>query len=128
MALSIYPWDIVTEMERRIENPQAMLLIVPNGKVKPLNALPFCPADLRHRLARASVGSLSRSLALYRKYGVRCWLSRRFEPATGHANETCCAYRHNSLIVRKSRLGTSSGERCRKLVSATRTLRRTARR
>ena len=47
MALSIYPWDIVTEMERRIENPQAMLLIVPNGKVKLLNALPFSPADLR---------------------------------------------------------------------------------
>ena len=48
MALSIYPWDIVTEMERRIESPQAMLLIVPNGKVKLLNALPFSPADLRH--------------------------------------------------------------------------------
>ena len=47
MALSIYPWDIVTEMERRIESPQAMLLIVPNGKVKLLNALPFSPADLR---------------------------------------------------------------------------------
>ncbi len=46
-AMSIYPWDIVTEMERRIENPQAMLLIVPNGKVKLLNALPFSPADLR---------------------------------------------------------------------------------
>jgi MoaA/NifB/PqqE/SkfB family radical SAM enzyme len=47
MALSIYPWDIVTEMERRVEHPQAMLLVVPNGKVKLLNALPFSPADLR---------------------------------------------------------------------------------
>jgi MoaA/NifB/PqqE/SkfB family radical SAM enzyme len=47
MTLSIYPWDIVTEMERRLESPQAMLLIVPNGKVKLLNALPFSPADLR---------------------------------------------------------------------------------
>jgi hypothetical protein len=47
MALSIYPWDIVDEMERRIDHPQAMLLIVPNGKVKLLNALPFAPADLR---------------------------------------------------------------------------------
>ena len=25
-----------------------MLLVVPNGKVKLLNALPFAPADLRH--------------------------------------------------------------------------------
>lgn len=48
VALSIYPWDIVTEMERRLEHPQAMLLVVPNGKVKLLNALPFAPADLRH--------------------------------------------------------------------------------
>lgn len=47
MALSIYPWDIITEMERRVEHPQAMLLVVPNGKVKLLNALPFSPADLR---------------------------------------------------------------------------------
>ena len=47
MQLSIYPWDILTEMERRLDSPQAMLLIVPNGKVKLLNALPFVPADLR---------------------------------------------------------------------------------
>src|SRR5262249_22558110 len=46
-ALSIYPWDIVTEIETRLESPQAMLLVVPNGKVKLLNALPFAPADLR---------------------------------------------------------------------------------
>ena len=31
-ALSIYPWDIVTEMERRLEHPQAMLLVVPNAR------------------------------------------------------------------------------------------------
>jgi MoaA/NifB/PqqE/SkfB family radical SAM enzyme len=48
-VLSIYPWDIVTEMERRLTNPQAMLLVVPNGKVKLLNALPFAPADLRRQ-------------------------------------------------------------------------------
>jgi MoaA/NifB/PqqE/SkfB family radical SAM enzyme len=46
-GLAIYPWDILTELERRLENPQAMLLVVPNGKVKLLNALPFAPADLR---------------------------------------------------------------------------------
>ena len=46
-ALSIYPWDILTEIQRRRDSPQAMLLVVPNGKVKLLNALPFAPADLR---------------------------------------------------------------------------------
>ena len=47
MTLSIYPWDILTEMRTRLASPQAMLLVVPNGKVKLLNALPFAPADLR---------------------------------------------------------------------------------
>jgi hypothetical protein len=46
--LSIYPWDIVTELQVRLESPQAMLLVVPNGRVKLLNALPFAPADLKH--------------------------------------------------------------------------------
>jgi len=46
-ALSIYPWDILAELKKRLESPQAMLLVVPNGKVKLLNALPFAPADLR---------------------------------------------------------------------------------
>jgi MoaA/NifB/PqqE/SkfB family radical SAM enzyme len=47
IALSIYPWDILTEMRERLASPQAMLLVVPNGKVKLLNALPFAAADLR---------------------------------------------------------------------------------
>ena len=47
IALSIYPWDILVELRERLESPQAMLLVVPNRKVKLLNALPFTPADLR---------------------------------------------------------------------------------
>jgi MoaA/NifB/PqqE/SkfB family radical SAM enzyme len=47
IELSIYPWDILAELEQRLASPQAMLLVVPNGKVKILNALPFAPADLR---------------------------------------------------------------------------------
>ena len=62
-ALSIYPWDIVTEIETRLESPQAMLLVVPNGKVKLLNALPFAPADLRRDSLQRRVARLSRRLA-----------------------------------------------------------------
>ena len=47
MRLAIYPWDIRIEMERRLASPQAMLLIVPNGMVKLMNALPFVAADAR---------------------------------------------------------------------------------
>lgn len=54
VKLSIYPWDILAEMRTRLESPQAMMLVVPNGKVKLLNALPFAPADVRrHSIAEA---------------------------------------------------------------------------
>lgn len=85
--LSIYPWDILTEMETRLQSPQAMLLVVPDGKVKLLNALPFAPADLRRQ-------SLSEAWGSYRE----AWASeevRDFIQACGkdpsllrHANET----------------------------------------
>jgi len=87
IALSIYPWDIVAEMERRLENPQAMLLVVPNGRVKLLNALPFAPADLRRQ-------SLADAWLAYRDAWrapeVRSFIGRcRVEPSLlRHANET----------------------------------------
>lgn len=85
--LSIYPWDILTEMERRLESPQAMLLVVPNGKVKLLNALPFAPADLRRE-------SLPRAWQAYRAAWqaseVRDFVTAcRIDPRLlQHANET----------------------------------------
>ena len=87
IALSIYPWDIVTEMERRLDHPQAMLLVVPNGKVKLLNALPFAPADLR-RDSLAQAWNAYRDA--WRTAEVRRFIDRvRAEPSLlMHANET----------------------------------------
>ena len=86
-ALSIYPWDIVTEIETRFENPQAMLLVVPNGKVKLLNALPFAPADLRRDSLQEAWHAYR---AAWRTTEVRDFVLRcRGEPALlRHANET----------------------------------------
>ena len=87
IALSIYPWDIVTEMERRLEGPQAMLLVVPNGKVKLLNALPFAPADLRrHTLPEA----WDAYRAAWRAPEVREFVAscRAHPELLRHANET----------------------------------------
>ncbi|MFO1312908.1 MAG: radical SAM protein [Burkholderiales bacterium] len=85
--LSIYPWDIVTEMETRLASPQAMVLMVPDGKVKLLNALPFAPGDLRRQsLAEAWIAYRDawRSPEV-REFVLRC----RAEPALlRHANET----------------------------------------
>ena len=87
IALSIYPWDIVTEIQTRLASPQAMLLVVPNGKVKLLNALPFAPADLR-RDSLADAWDAYR--AAWRAPEVKRFIERcRSEPALlAHANET----------------------------------------
>lgn len=45
--LAIYPWGIQREMVTRAESPQSMVLVVPNGRAKLLNALPFAVADLK---------------------------------------------------------------------------------
>ena len=86
-ALSVYPWDILTEVETRLASPQAMLLCVPNGKVKLLNALPFAPADLR-RDSIAEAWQAYRSA--WRAPEVRAFVSAvRADPGLlRHANET----------------------------------------
>ncbi len=64
-----------------------MLLVVPNGKVKLLNALPFAPADLRRQsLAEAWLAYRD----AWRSDEVRDFVRRcRAEPALlRHANET----------------------------------------
>ena len=87
IALSIYPWDIVTEMERRLDSPQAMLLVVPNGKVKLLNALPFAPADLRRDSIEEAWDAYRRA---WQAPQVRAFVGAcRGNPALlRHANET----------------------------------------
>jgi MoaA/NifB/PqqE/SkfB family radical SAM enzyme len=86
-ALAIYPWDILSEMECRLASPQAMLLVVPNGKVKLLNALPFAPADLRHQSLEEAWDAYR---AAWRSEEVRDFVAGcRGDPARlVHANET----------------------------------------
>jgi MoaA/NifB/PqqE/SkfB family radical SAM enzyme len=87
VKLSIYPWDIVTELKARLESPQAMMLVVPNGKVKLLNALPFAPADLR----RDSIAKAWRAYRdAWRSREVRAFIERcTADPGLlRHANET----------------------------------------
>ena len=87
VALSVYPWDILTEIRTRLESPQAMLLVVPNGKVKLLNALPFAPADLRRDCLDAAWEAYR---AAWRSPVVRTFVERcAADPALlRHANET----------------------------------------
>lgn len=87
VKLTIYPWDIVTEARTRLESPQAMLLVVPNGKVKLLNALPFAPADLRRDSLEKAWDSYR---AAWRSAEVREFVERLADEPDllRHANET----------------------------------------
>ena len=87
IALSIYPWDILTELEQRLASPQAMLLVVPNGKVKLLNALPFAPADLRRDSLEEAWDAYREA---WRSSEVREFIAAcRVDPGLlRHANET----------------------------------------
>ena len=74
-------------MEKRLVSPQAMLLVVPNGRIKLLNALPFSPADLRRDSLEDAWDAYR---AAWRATEVRDFIVRcRDEPALlRHANET----------------------------------------
>lgn len=85
--LSIYPHDIEQEIVQRLESPQAMMLIVPNGRVKLLNALPFAPGDLRRQSLLEAWKSYQ---AAWRSSHVATFIQRCEEQPDllRHANET----------------------------------------
>lgn len=87
IRLSLYPWDIVAEAQARLKSPQAMLLVVPDGQVKLLNALPFACADLR----RQNLAEAWRAYqAAWKRPEVAEFIGRlASEPGLlAHANET----------------------------------------
>ena len=47
MKVYYYPSDIIEELKYRLDQPAASLLILPNGKVKLISALPFTCGDLK---------------------------------------------------------------------------------
>lgn len=49
VQLACYPWDILEEIRVRGQGAQAMVLMVPNGRVKLLNALPWVCGDMRRQ-------------------------------------------------------------------------------
>ncbi len=87
MNLAIYPWDILVDMERRLQSPQAMLLIVPNGMVKLMNALPFVAADLRRDTIAEAWEAYRRAWAS-REVGEFVLACRANPELLSHANET----------------------------------------
>ncbi|PKL49816.1 MAG: hypothetical protein CVV39_02415 [Planctomycetes bacterium HGW-Planctomycetes-1] len=52
MKVYYYPSDIIEELKYRLDQPAASLLILPNGKVKLISALPFICGDLKKQSLR----------------------------------------------------------------------------
>jgi MoaA/NifB/PqqE/SkfB family radical SAM enzyme len=84
--LACYPWGIQQEMLTRAQSPQAMTLVVPNGRVKLLNALPFAVADLKKESLATAWPKVG---AAWRSKTVQDFVKRaQTEPALLlHANE-----------------------------------------
>ena len=49
MRVHFHEMGLLDELRYRLENPAALLIVLPNGLVKLINALPFVCGDLRHQ-------------------------------------------------------------------------------
>ena len=50
---------LLEELRYRLQHPAALLIVLPNGLVKLINALPFVCGDLRTQIARRDLGATS---------------------------------------------------------------------
>jgi MoaA/NifB/PqqE/SkfB family radical SAM enzyme len=84
--LALYPWGIQQEMTTRAESPQSMVLVVPNGRAKLLNALPFAVADLKTESLASAWPKVG---AAWKSKEVRDFVARAQTDASllRHANE-----------------------------------------
>jgi MoaA/NifB/PqqE/SkfB family radical SAM enzyme len=84
--LAVYPWGIQHEMKVRAESPQSMVLVVPNGRAKLLNALPFAVADLKTESLKSAWPKVG---AAWRSKEVQDFVARAQTDASllRHANE-----------------------------------------
>ena len=59
MRVHFHEMGLLDELRYRLHNPAALLIVLPNGLVKLINALPFVCGDLRKQIARRDLGATS---------------------------------------------------------------------
>ncbi len=59
MRVHFHEAGLLEELRYRLQHPAALLIVLPNGLVKLINALPFVCGDLRTRVARRRSGPTS---------------------------------------------------------------------
>lgn len=60
MRVCFHELGLLEELKYRLDNPAAIFIILPNGKVKLINALPFVCGDLRRQTLREVWGGFQR--------------------------------------------------------------------
>ena len=73
MRVHFHEMGLLEELRYRLHHPAALLIVLPNGLVKLINALPFICGDLRHAFARGDLGELPARVA----GPARCAIRRR---------------------------------------------------
>ena len=77
MRVYFHEAGLLEELRYRLQHPAALLIVLPNGLVKLINALPFICGDLRTRDARRGLGELPPRLARPARRAVRRRSRRR---------------------------------------------------
>ena len=71
MRVYFHEMGLLEELRYRLQHPAALLIVLPNGLVKLINALPFICGDLRTRAARGRLGQLPARVARSARRAVR---------------------------------------------------------
>ena len=71
MRVHFHEMGLLEELRYRLHHPAALLIVLPNGLVKLINALPFICGDLRTAFARGGLGKLPARLAGSARRAIR---------------------------------------------------------
>ena len=71
MRVYFHEAGLLEELRYRLREPAALVIVLPNGLVKLINALPFVCGDLRTRFARLGLGELPARVARPARRGFR---------------------------------------------------------
>ena len=77
MRVHFHEMGLLEELRYRLHHPAALLIVLPNGLVKLINALPFVCGDLRTQSLARDLGELPARLAGSARRAVRRRARRR---------------------------------------------------
>ena len=89
MRVYFHEMGLLEELRYRLQHPAALLIVLPNGLVKLINALPFVCGDLRRQSLDGDLGQLPARLAGSARGAVRRGPRRRSAARRGRCTNGC---------------------------------------